>query len=661
MVDRDWPEAVLRHFGWGIGVDVAVDEDIQTLGVFVRTGSEQAFAELVKRYMKLVYSTCLRETGDPSLSEDAAQVVFVLLAQKARTVASYSVLSGWLFRTSRFVAKNMVSKQRRRQLLEAKAFDAAGRVVSTRDDWFTHERPLNDALTALKPLDREAVLLRYFEGMTTAEIAKTLSVTPDAAERRILRAIDKMRKHVAKHGVPTTAALIALLTLDVAKPAPAQCVEEALLNHAAASSAASAARAHQTAAHILQGILLRRAAAISAAVVLIIALAFAAASTIYGSRLQSSASTVRALPATEPIRFVPSHIDLGEPLNGLHTYFDVPFHATIDNGILSLTTPQGSDDLTNESQPGLFPTQPFEGNVPSNPAFAASPSDTSQPVADVALSPSGLRHTVSVWTGDLRNHPAVFNMTQTPAGLSVTDQAGKEIYRFDTIPAAAHFTTGEWYVKRYSVAERYLNMMLAQTMHSEKRQLADLHSEYVETPNKMSPGQLRAAKQAIVERTGQSVDRLYAKVRMALKAPDRCTTLVSISIDHGTMELRTGNDRFMALTSADIVTIGYRNSGWNTYATNRMPPNSQTIGPILPLYVPARSGEWHIIYRRLDGAFVVREVITMETGKVLRTFTDSQGNPAVGVYQGSPLSAVPTVVRTVGLVQRILSGLTGRP
>lgn len=49
-------------------------------------GSEAAFGQIVARHLTLVYSTCLRDTGSPSQAEDAAQVVFLILARKAKSL-----------------------------------------------------------------------------------------------------------------------------------------------------------------------------------------------------------------------------------------------------------------------------------------------------------------------------------------------------------------------------------------------------------------------------------------------------------------------------------------------------------------------------------------------------------------------------------------------
>ena len=107
-------------------------QDWQLLRRYISRDSEEAFAEIVRRYSRLVYGTCLRETGDRTLSEDAALAVFVILARKARGLRRESSLAPWLFKTARYVSMNAATIERRRVRREASAFEQRGETFSRR-------------------------------------------------------------------------------------------------------------------------------------------------------------------------------------------------------------------------------------------------------------------------------------------------------------------------------------------------------------------------------------------------------------------------------------------------------------------------------------------------------------------------------------------------
>jgi len=198
-------------------------QDDKLLTQYAQGGSQAAFSQLVARHLSLVYSTCLRETGSPPLAEDAAQVVFLLLARKARSLRAGPSLAGWLYRAARFVAKDVRKQERRRRQGEERVMsEVSHRPEPFTPEWERVEPLLNDALSALKAGEREAVLLRFIEGHSLAETGAALGLSEDAARMRVSRAVEKMRRHLTARGAAVTGAILAgLLTSDAARPAPA--------------------------------------------------------------------------------------------------------------------------------------------------------------------------------------------------------------------------------------------------------------------------------------------------------------------------------------------------------------------------------------------------------------------------------------------------------
>src|SRR5438045_1862730 len=96
-------------------------EDLTLLRSYAEEKSEEAFRTVVDRYVALVYSAALRQTRNPHKAEEVTQAVFIVLARKAGSLRSGTILPGWLFRTTRFAAARAMRTEQRRQLREQEA------------------------------------------------------------------------------------------------------------------------------------------------------------------------------------------------------------------------------------------------------------------------------------------------------------------------------------------------------------------------------------------------------------------------------------------------------------------------------------------------------------------------------------------------------------
>jgi RNA polymerase sigma factor (sigma-70 family) len=186
--------------------------DDQLLQRFAESRDAEAFDRLVQRHMGLVHATCRRETGDDALAEDAAQATFLVLARKAKALRDERSLASWLFATARLTARNLLREERRRKAREARATAGTERTMNTEEPEAI-EPLLNEALGRLKPQDRQAVILRYLEGRSLAEVAVELNVAESAARMRIQRAIERLRLNLGRMGVATSLAVL-LAVLD---------------------------------------------------------------------------------------------------------------------------------------------------------------------------------------------------------------------------------------------------------------------------------------------------------------------------------------------------------------------------------------------------------------------------------------------------------------
>jgi RNA polymerase sigma factor (sigma-70 family) len=184
-------------------------DDIELLAQYARDHSEAAFAALVTRHVNLVYSTALRNAGNPHAAEEITQAVFIILAGKARSLSPQTVLSGWLYQTARLTAANFLRTEIRRQNREQEAYMQSLLNEPEPNVWPQIAPLLDAAMAGLGEKDRNAVVLRFFENKSLGEVGRALGASEDAAKMRVNRALEKLRKFFYKRGVTLSGAIIA--------------------------------------------------------------------------------------------------------------------------------------------------------------------------------------------------------------------------------------------------------------------------------------------------------------------------------------------------------------------------------------------------------------------------------------------------------------------
>jgi RNA polymerase sigma factor (sigma-70 family) len=197
------------------------ETDAELLRRYEREHAEEAFAEIVRRYLNLVYAAALRQVRSPQLAEEVAQSAFTELARNSGRLAPDTVLAAWLYQVTRRRALDLVRREARRQLREqiATEMNAAN---ATTDDWRQIEPLLDEAMHALDETERAAVLLRYFENKSLREVGAALGTSDDAAQKRVTRAVERLREFLAKRGVTVGAGgLVVVISANAVQAAPA--------------------------------------------------------------------------------------------------------------------------------------------------------------------------------------------------------------------------------------------------------------------------------------------------------------------------------------------------------------------------------------------------------------------------------------------------------
>ena len=212
-----------------------VNDDATLLRTYADQGSEAAFAELVRRHVDLVYGVALRRTGgDAHSAADIAQQVFINLARRAGDLSRHTALCAWLHTATRNAALNAVISARRRQARDAVALQLAD---AADPDWERVRPLLDDAIDECVGTRSGGGSAAFFKNSPFAEIGRTLHLSEDAARMRVERALEKLRRILARRGVDSTGAALAMVLAHQAGATAPAGLAGALTSAALASAA----------------------------------------------------------------------------------------------------------------------------------------------------------------------------------------------------------------------------------------------------------------------------------------------------------------------------------------------------------------------------------------------------------------------------------------
>jgi RNA polymerase sigma-70 factor, ECF subfamily len=159
-----------------------------------RAGESLAFAALVRRYQRTVYSIALRMLNDRHRAEDLAQEVFLQLYRALDSIASDTHLAFWL----RKVAVNRaIDRMRQESRYDGEPLTDAAAVVedATEEDPLLRRR-MAELLAQLTPAARAVVVLRYQEDLDPTDIASTLDMSINTVKSHLKRSLTLLRSRV---------------------------------------------------------------------------------------------------------------------------------------------------------------------------------------------------------------------------------------------------------------------------------------------------------------------------------------------------------------------------------------------------------------------------------------------------------------------------------
>jgi len=219
--------------------------DAALLADWLHQRREQSFHTLVARYAGLVLMAAKRTSADETIAAEASQLTFILLARKANSLVSHHSLAGWLHQTAVLQAKNL-TRQNHRESLRRQSLQTSMEIESHShpdESWKELQPVIDEALSSLSKNDREALLLRFYRSLSIREIAETLGIATDAAQKRIDRATQRLRSKLTRRGCRAGVSLSVTLLAGFTADAHAAVPVSILASKAIAASAAGTAAA----------------------------------------------------------------------------------------------------------------------------------------------------------------------------------------------------------------------------------------------------------------------------------------------------------------------------------------------------------------------------------------------------------------------------------
>ena len=175
-------------------------DDLELVRAF-QGGDDAAFEQLVRRYRNAVASFIVATLGRRADIEDLSQEVFLRVHQALPRFQPGGSFPSWLYRITINLCRDEIRKKRLRRFLSLDAMEETDHLMadsSARTDAAaSHNEQREVILAALRKIDgkyRTALVLREYEDLSYAQIARILGITQGAVKSRIFRARDQLRE-----------------------------------------------------------------------------------------------------------------------------------------------------------------------------------------------------------------------------------------------------------------------------------------------------------------------------------------------------------------------------------------------------------------------------------------------------------------------------------
>ena len=164
----------------------------------LRRGDTDGLAGLMQRHQDRLFRFLLRLLGDEAMAEDVFQQAWLQVAERIGRYDATRRFGPWLFTVARNLALDQLRRIRPGSLEEAGEPAAAGTSHDPHALAVAGQRTtrLVDAVSALAPLDREVIALRFDADLELPQLALALGVPVPTAKARLYRALARLRERL---------------------------------------------------------------------------------------------------------------------------------------------------------------------------------------------------------------------------------------------------------------------------------------------------------------------------------------------------------------------------------------------------------------------------------------------------------------------------------
>ncbi|MBN1809457.1 MAG: sigma-70 family RNA polymerase sigma factor [Planctomycetes bacterium] len=190
-------DALLPQHGPEDADHLAANSD-SALVSLARKGAREAFAVLVRRYVRLVVAVAQASVGAQD-AEDMAQDVFAEAWRSLDMLRSPEYFKAWLVG----ITRHMCIYRLRRRIREEEVYSEFSDIQKAASAGESDATPaaehresislLNSAVEHLPETYRRVVLMRYMAGLSVDEIAQALGITRAACDKRLTRAKQRLK------------------------------------------------------------------------------------------------------------------------------------------------------------------------------------------------------------------------------------------------------------------------------------------------------------------------------------------------------------------------------------------------------------------------------------------------------------------------------------